>query len=159
MDLRILIMIRKRINQIPGRRRAPEYSCRIALGKFGRHSAVFERRKGKSEAYCKESRIRWREGSFRYRAFLSYSHRAKEWGQTQGLHEAIGQGIEYDKEMVGRQTRAGAVPNGTLATDFRDRRIFRTAIRYATQTNQRLYPTILGRAVFAQRPRAAKYGE
>ena len=54
---------------------------------------------------------------FKYRAFLSYSHRDKAWGNW--LQRAL-EGYRIDKDLVGRQTPAGPVPK-TLRPIFRDR--------------------------------------
>ena len=43
---------------------------------------------------------------YRYRAFLSYSHRDKAWGKW--LHSAL-EGYRVDKDLVGRDTPAGSV--------------------------------------------------
>ena len=45
--------------------------------------------------------------AFRYRAFLSYSHRDAAWGRW--LHRAL-EGTRIDKDLVGRETPAGPVP-------------------------------------------------
>jgi hypothetical protein len=42
---------------------------------------------------------------FKYRAFLSYSHRDKAWGKW--LHAAL-EGYRIDKDLAGRAGRAGA---------------------------------------------------
>jgi hypothetical protein len=54
---------------------------------------------------------------FKYRAFLSYSHRDKAWAKW--LHAAI-EGYRIDKDLSGRATLAGPVPK-TLRPIFRDR--------------------------------------
>ena len=53
----------------------------------------------------------------RYRAFLSYSHRDREWADW--LHQAI-ENYRVPKALVGRSTSAGEVP-ARLAPVFRDR--------------------------------------
>jgi tetratricopeptide (TPR) repeat protein len=58
--------------------------------------------------------------AFRYRAFLSYSHRDTSWGKW--LHAAL-EGYRIDKDVVGRQTPVGVVPK-TLRPIFRDREDF-----------------------------------
>ena len=57
---------------------------------------------------------------FKYRAFLSYSHRDKAWGKW--LHGAL-EGYRIDKDLIGRETTAGMVPK-TLRPIFRDREDF-----------------------------------
>jgi hypothetical protein len=57
---------------------------------------------------------------FKYRAFLSYSHRDKTWGKW--LHAAL-EGYRIDKDLAGRDTPAGRVPK-TLRPIFRDREDF-----------------------------------
>jgi len=57
---------------------------------------------------------------YKYRAFLSYSHRDKAWGKW--LHAAL-EGYRVDKDLVGRDTPAGSVPK-TLRPIFRDREDF-----------------------------------
>ena len=47
---------------------------------------------------------------FKYRAFLSYSHRDKAWGEW--LHRAL-ESYRIEKDLVGRATSVGPVP-GTL---------------------------------------------
>ena len=55
--------------------------------------------------------------SFKYRAFLSYSHRDTRWAKW--LHGAL-EGFRVDKDLVGRHTPLGPMPN-TLRPIFRDR--------------------------------------
>jgi len=55
--------------------------------------------------------------SFKYRAFLSYSHRDSSWAKW--LHGSL-EGFRIDKEFVGRETPRGPVPN-VLRPIFRDR--------------------------------------
>jgi tetratricopeptide (TPR) repeat protein len=55
--------------------------------------------------------------SFRYRAFLSYSHRDETWARW--LHRAI-EGYRVPSRLVGTATAAGVVPR-RLAPVFRDR--------------------------------------
>jgi tetratricopeptide (TPR) repeat protein len=57
---------------------------------------------------------------FKYRAFLSYSHRDQAWAKW--LHAAL-ESYRIDKELSGRATAAGPVPN-TLRPIFRDREDF-----------------------------------
>jgi hypothetical protein len=71
---------------------------------------------------------------FRCRAFLSYSHRDTEWGKW--LHEAL-ERYRIDQDLVGRQTRAGAVPR-TLRPIFRDREDFSAGHSLTEQTNSAL---------------------
>src|SRR5262249_10909257 len=58
---------------------------------------------------------------FKYRAFLSYSHRDKAWG------------YRVDKDLVGRDTPAGPVPK-TLRPIFRDREDFSAGHSLTEQT-------------------------
>jgi hypothetical protein len=57
---------------------------------------------------------------FKYRAFLSYSHRDKAWANW--LHAAL-ESYRVDKELSGRASAAGPVPK-TLRPIFRDREDF-----------------------------------
>jgi tetratricopeptide (TPR) repeat protein len=67
---------------------------------------------------------------FKYRAFLSYSHRDKAWGKW--LHAAL-EGYRVDKDLVGRDTPAGPVPK-TLRPIFRDREDFSAGHSLTAQT-------------------------
>ena len=58
--------------------------------------------------------------AFKYRAFLSYSHRDAAWAKW--LHRAL-EGYRIDKDLVGRTTAQGPVPR-TLHPIFRDREDF-----------------------------------
>jgi tetratricopeptide (TPR) repeat protein len=58
--------------------------------------------------------------SFKYRAFLSYSHRDTGWAKW--LHARL-EGFHIDKDLIGRQTPVGPVPK-TLRLIFRDREDF-----------------------------------
>jgi tetratricopeptide (TPR) repeat protein len=68
--------------------------------------------------------------SFKYRAFLSYSHRDKSWGEW--LHTAL-ESYRVDKDLVGRPTAAGPVPKG-LRPIFRDRDDFAAGHSLTDQT-------------------------
>jgi eukaryotic-like serine/threonine-protein kinase len=68
--------------------------------------------------------------AIKYRAFLSYSHRDKRWGEW--LHRAI-EGARIDKDLVGRETPAGPVPK-TLRPVFRDREDFSAGHSLTDQT-------------------------
>jgi tetratricopeptide (TPR) repeat protein len=57
---------------------------------------------------------------FKYRAFLSYSHRDKAWGEW--LHRAL-ETYRIGRDLVGRATPAGPVP-ASLRPIFRDREDF-----------------------------------
>ena len=57
---------------------------------------------------------------FKYRAFLSYSHRDTRWAKW--LHGAL-EGYRIDKELVGRTTAQGPIPKA-LRPIFRDRNDF-----------------------------------
>jgi tetratricopeptide (TPR) repeat protein len=67
---------------------------------------------------------------FKYRAFLSYSHRDKTWGQW--LHRAL-ETHRIDKDMVGLETPVGPVPK-TLRPIFRDREDFTAGHSLTAQT-------------------------
>ena len=67
---------------------------------------------------------------FKYRAFLSYSHRDKAWGNW--LQRAL-EGYHIDKDLIGRQTPAGPVPK-TLRPIFRDRDDFSAGHSLTEQT-------------------------
>ncbi len=71
---------------------------------------------------------------FRYRAFLSYSHRDTAWGKW--LHAAL-EGYRVDKDLVGRETPAGAVPKA-LRPIFRDREDFSAGHSLTEQTRAAL---------------------
>jgi hypothetical protein len=68
--------------------------------------------------------------SFKYRAFLSYSHRDKAWGKW--LHAAL-EGYAIDKELVERETPRGPIPK-TLRPIFRDREEFAAGPSLSEQT-------------------------
>ena len=57
---------------------------------------------------------------FKYRAFLSYSHRDRSWSEW--LHGAL-ERTRIDKDLIGRVTSAGPVP-ASLRPIFRDREDF-----------------------------------
>jgi tetratricopeptide (TPR) repeat protein len=71
---------------------------------------------------------------FTYRAFVSYSHRDKAWGEW--LHRAL-EGYDTDKYLVGRETTAGPVP-ATLRPVFRDRDDFSAGHSLTEQTRAAL---------------------
>jgi len=55
--------------------------------------------------------------SFKYRAFISYSHADTSWAKW--LHRAL-EGFAVDKDLAGRETATGAIPK-SLRPMFRDR--------------------------------------
>jgi hypothetical protein len=57
---------------------------------------------------------------FKYRAFLSYSHRDTSWAKS--LHARL-EAFRIDKDLIGRETSLGPVPK-TLRPIFRDREDF-----------------------------------
>src|SRR6516165_11933009 len=67
---------------------------------------------------------------FKYRAFLSYSHRDK--ARAKWLHAAL-EGYRIDKDLDGRETPAGPVPK-TLRPIFRDREDFSDGHSLSEQT-------------------------
>ena len=66
----------------------------------------------------------------RYRAFLSYSHRDREWGEW--LHKTL-ERTRIDRDLVGRETAVGTVPR-SLRPIFRDREDFSAGGSLAEQT-------------------------
>jgi tetratricopeptide (TPR) repeat protein len=68
--------------------------------------------------------------SFKYRAFLSYSHRDRTWGEW--LHRAL-ENYRIDGDLVGRETPVGPVPK-TLRPIFRDRDDFSASHSLTEQT-------------------------
>src|ERR1700733_1550823 len=68
--------------------------------------------------------------AFKYRAFLSYSHRDTDWAKW--LHRAL-EGYRIDKDLVGRETGPGPVPK-TLRPIFRDREDFAAGHSLTEQT-------------------------
>ncbi len=68
--------------------------------------------------------------AFKYRAFLSYSHRDTKWAKW--LHKAL-EGYRIEKDLVGRETPLGPVPN-TLRPIFRDREDFSAGHSLTEQT-------------------------
>jgi tetratricopeptide (TPR) repeat protein len=71
---------------------------------------------------------------FRYRAFLSYSHRDTKWAKW--LHAAL-ENYRIDKDLFGRKTPAGPVPP-TLQPIFRDREDFSAGHSLTEQTEAAL---------------------
>jgi len=72
--------------------------------------------------------------AIRYRAFLSYSHRDKSWAKA--LHAAL-EAYRIDKDLVGRDTALGPVPN-TLRPIFCDRDDFSAGPSLSKQTTAAL---------------------
>ena len=68
--------------------------------------------------------------TFKYRAFLSYSHRDTAWAKW--LHRAL-ETYRIDKDLVGRETARGPVPK-TLRPIFRDREDFSAGYSLSEQT-------------------------
>ena len=68
--------------------------------------------------------------SFKYVAFLSYSHRDMAWGKW--LHSAL-ERYAIDKDLVGRETRIGPIPK-SLRPIFRDREDFAAGASLTNQT-------------------------
>ena len=71
---------------------------------------------------------------FRYRAFLSYSHRDTGWAKW--LHAAL-ERYRIDKDLPGRKTSVGPVPK-TLQPIFRDREDFSAGHSLTAQTEAAL---------------------
>lgn len=67
---------------------------------------------------------------FKYRAFLSYSHRDTVWAKW--LHRAL-EAYRIDKDLIGRETPNGPVPK-TLRPIFRDREDFSAGHSLTEQT-------------------------
>jgi len=72
--------------------------------------------------------------TFKYRAFLSYSHRDASWAKW--LYAAL-EGYPIDKDLVGRKTAVGAVPKA-LRPIFRDREDFSAGHSLTEQTEAAL---------------------
>lgn len=68
--------------------------------------------------------------TFKYRAFLSYSHQDTVWAKW--LHRAL-EGYRIDKDLIGRETPNGPVPK-TLRPIFRDRDDFSAGNSLTQQT-------------------------
>jgi hypothetical protein len=68
--------------------------------------------------------------AYRYRAFLSYSHRDMAWAKW--LHRAL-EVYRIDRDLVGRETAHGPVPK-TLRPIFRDREDFSAGHSLTEQT-------------------------
>ncbi len=68
--------------------------------------------------------------AFKFRAFLSYSHRDTKWARW--LHKAL-EGYRIEKDLVGRETPFGPVPK-TLRPIFRDREDFSAGHSLTEQT-------------------------
>src|SRR5215831_12805273 len=67
---------------------------------------------------------------FKYRAFLSYSHRDGAWGPW--LHSAL-ERYPVDKDLIGRETPVGPIPE-SLRPIFRDREDFAAGPSLNSQT-------------------------
>lgn len=72
--------------------------------------------------------------SYKYRAFISYSHKDKKWADW--LHKAI-ETYKPPKKLVGQNTERGAVPT-KLSPVFRDREELPTATDLGRTINQAL---------------------
>src|ERR1039458_5809080 len=72
----------------------------------------------------------WMAETFKYRAFLSYSH--ADSGVAKRVHGRL-EGFHIDKDVVGRDTPAGPVP-ATLRPIFRDRQDFDAGASLADET-------------------------
>ena len=72
--------------------------------------------------------------TFKYRAFISYSHRDKSWGQW--LHRKL-EGYAIGRDLVGRQGRFGPIPK-SLRPIFRDREDFSAAASLAENIQEAL---------------------
>jgi len=68
--------------------------------------------------------------TFKFRAFLSYSHRDSRWANW--LHGAL-EGYRIEKDLVGRKTAIGPVPK-LLRPIFRDRDDFSAGHSLTEQT-------------------------
>ncbi|MGH8110563.1 MAG: TIR domain-containing protein [Rhodanobacteraceae bacterium] len=74
------------------------------------------------------------DSRFTYRAFISYSHRDKAWGDW--LHKAL-ETYRIPSRLVGTQTAAGVIPR-RLNPVFRDREELASAIDLGRQVNEAL---------------------
>jgi hypothetical protein len=72
--------------------------------------------------------------ALKYRAFISYSHADTSWAKW--LHRGL-EGFRIDKDLVGRETAMGAIPN-TLSPIFRDRDDFVAGDTLSEQTPEAL---------------------
>lgn len=68
--------------------------------------------------------------SFKYRAFVSYSHADTGWAKW--LHRGL-ESFHIDKDLVGRETATGAIPQA-LRPIFRDRDDFTAGHTLTDQT-------------------------
>ncbi|MFZ2017233.1 MAG: tetratricopeptide repeat protein, partial [Methyloceanibacter sp.] len=68
--------------------------------------------------------------TFKYRAFISYSHADTAWAKW--LHRAL-ENLRIDKDLAGRETATGTVPN-SLRPVFRDRDDFTAGHTLTNQT-------------------------
>ena len=71
---------------------------------------------------------------FRYRAFISYSHRDKTWAGW--LHKAL-ETYSIPKRLVGQTTASGVIPK-RLSPIFRDRDELATATDLGRKVNEAL---------------------
>jgi hypothetical protein len=71
---------------------------------------------------------------FKYRAFLSYSHRDTAWAEW--LHKAL-EAYSIDRDLIGRETAQGPIPK-TLRPVFRDRDDFPAGHSLSDQTRAAL---------------------
>jgi tetratricopeptide (TPR) repeat protein len=76
--------------------------------------------------------------SFKYRAFLSYSHRDAKWGTW--LHKAL-ESYRPPKELIGKTTDHGPVPK-RLAPVFRDREELASATDLGSVLNEALRQSV-----------------
>ena len=72
--------------------------------------------------------------SFKYRAFISYSHADTQWAKW--LHRGL-ETFHIDRDLVGRQTATGTIPK-SLRPIFRDRDEFTAGHTLSDQTQAAL---------------------
>ena len=93
------------------------------------------------------------ESAFKYRAFISYSHRDESWARW--LHRSL-ENYRVPRHLVGRETAHGPVP-ARLAPVFRDRDELATATNLG-ETLTRALAQSACQIVVCSPPRRARAG-